>query len=130
MLACKARDVSGVNSQVFHYLASWIIFSLAQVCLFSVDTLCQNIFRCEDGLMVIGIIIFFAFIWILVAAFSSGKKEIHVRTVDAQTGNETLEIRHEVGGSIARTAARTTLWIIFGIFAFLVGVAILSHFMS
>ena len=65
--------------------------------------------------ILIGIIVFFIFIWIIVKAFSSSKKEVRVRTVDPETGKERLEIREEVGGSTGKTAAQITLWIVIGI---------------
>jgi ABC-type antimicrobial peptide transport system permease subunit len=65
--------------------------------------------------MLIGIIIFFIVIWIVIKAFSSNEKEVHVTKIDKETGNETTEIRKEVSGSAGKTAAQTTLWIFVGI---------------
>ena len=55
--------------------------------------------------MLIGIIVFFIFIWIVIKAFSSNEKEVHVTKIDAETGKETVEIRKEVGGSAGNKAS-------------------------
>jgi len=65
--------------------------------------------------MLIGIIIFFIFIWIVIKAFSSDEKEVRVTKIDQETGNETVEIRKEVSSSAGKTAAQVTLWICIGI---------------
>jgi len=65
--------------------------------------------------ILIGIIIFFILIWIVIKAFSSNEKEVHVTKIDKETGNETTEIRKEVSDSVGKTAAQTTLWIFVGI---------------
>ena len=59
--------------------------------------------------MIIEILTLFAFVFIVVLAFSSNKKEIRVRRVDLTTGQETVEIHESVKPAPARTAARTAL---------------------
>jgi len=65
--------------------------------------------------MLVGVIIFFIVIWLVIKAFSSDEKLVHVTKIDAKTGNETVEIRREVSGSACKTAAQTTLLIFVGI---------------
>ncbi len=62
--------------------------------------------------MVVWILIFFAFVFVLVLAFSSSTKKTTVRKIDPKTGQETIEI-HEVNSpSEAKQAARVVMWII------------------
>ncbi len=76
----------------------------------------------------IGILIFFAFILVLVLAFSSSKKETRVRKIDPETGKETIEIHESTSPSAAQTAARGTIWIVgIIILIILVTAALMSH---
>ncbi len=76
--------------------------------------------------MLIGIIIFFIFIWIIIKAFSSNEKEVHITKIDTETGNETVEVRKEVSGSAGKTAAQTTLWIFIGIPVIVIIIALIA----
>jgi len=69
--------------------------------------------------MMIGILVLFAFIFILVLAFSSTNKQTTVRRIDPETGQQTVEIHESNQPSAAQTAARGVLWFI-GIIIFLV----------
>jgi hypothetical protein len=62
--------------------------------------------------MIIGILIFFAFIFVVVLAFSSDKKQTIVKKIDPKTGEESVEIHESTGSSPAQTAARAVLIII------------------
>lgn len=62
--------------------------------------------------MIIGILIFFAFIFVMVLAFSSSTKQTTVRKIDPKTGEESIEIHETNNPSAAQTAARGVMWII------------------
>jgi len=63
----------------------------------------------------LGIIILFAFIWVVVTAFSSNEKIVEVTTIDEETGEKKTEIRKETNSSAGKTASQVTLFVFVGI---------------
>ena len=54
-------------------------------------------------------LILFAFIFVLVLAFSSNKWKTRVRRIDPETNKETIEIHETTGSTPGQTAARGCL---------------------
>ena len=73
----------------------------------------------------IGIIVIFAFIWIVVKAFSSNEKIVEVTIVDKETGERKTEVRKEVNSSAGKTASQVTLFIFIGIHLIFIMMAII-----
>ncbi len=71
--------------------------------------LCKNI--CVRG-EPMGFIIFFVIVFIIVLAFSSGRKEETITRTDEETGRTVVEKRVIESQNAGRSAARIVLWTI------------------
>ncbi len=58
----------------------------------------------------LGTLVLFAFVFLMVLAFSSGKKQTRVTRTDPATGTVSVEIHETVGPNVARTAARAVVY--------------------